>query len=266
MGMTTLLVLTLTIYMGINAYLYIFQRSLLYHPIKEIATAETYGMDVQTISLTTSDNVRIVAWYKQPKKNQPVMLYLHGNAGNLADRAEKLKNFLNQNIGMLAISWRGFGGSESGPSEEGLYNDARAGIKYLTDNGVSLDNIFLYGESLGSGVAVQMATEFKTRALILEAPYTSVVNRASEIYPYIPIKLLIKDRFNSIDKIGNVHTPVLIFHGYLDDVMPVSHGRKMLMAANEPKQARIFDHVHHTDFNYQEIAQLTYDFVVKYGK
>ncbi|MCE3233611.1 MAG: hypothetical protein K0R98_1868 [Rickettsiaceae bacterium] len=267
MGITTFILLALVLYAGINAYLYVFQRNLLYHPVKEMAGPATYGVaDTEKIDLTTSDNVKIVAWYKKTKFGKPVMLYLHGNAGNLSDRAEKLKAFLAKDMGMLAVSWRGFGGSDGSPTEEGLYNDARAAIKYLSDNGIKPENIFFYGESLGSGVAVQMATEFEVRAMVLEAPYTSISSRAAELYPYIAVKLLLKDHFSSIEKIGKVHTPVMIFHGYLDNVMPVTHGRRMLEAANEPKEARIFDHTGHTDFNFDEIAQLTHDFVSKYGK
>jgi fermentation-respiration switch protein FrsA (DUF1100 family) len=265
MIISTVVFLLVAGYLAVNAYLYICQRNLLYHPIVEMTAPANYGIeDTKLVKLKTVDNIEIVTWYHAPHHGHPVMLYLHGNAGNLADRAEKLKVFIGKGMGMLAISWRGFGGSGGHPTEEGLYNDARAAIKYLLDNGVELNDIFLYGESLGSGVAVQMAIEFKVRALVLEAPYDSISGRAAELYPYIPVKLLLKDHFDSIDKIGKVHIPLLIFHGYLDDVMPIAHGRKLMMAANEPKQMRIFEHTKHTDFNFDTISQMTYDFVEKY--
>ncbi len=249
-------------YAGINAYLYFCQRSILYLPVKEMAEPKNYGLyDTQEIHLTTKDGVKIIAWYKKPKHNEPIMVYFQGNKGNLGDRVEKLNEYINTGMGMLAVSWRGYGGSEGSPSEEGLYNDARAAIDYLTTSGVPLKDIFLYGESLGTGIAVQMATEYDTKALVLEAPYTSISTKGAELYPYIPVKLLLKDHFDSIDKIGKVKVPVMIFHGYLDQVMPIIHGRKMLQAANEPKQMRIFDHVGHTDFDFKEIARLTHDFV-----
>ncbi len=251
------------IYAGMNAYLYFCQRSILYLPVKEMAGPTNYGIyNAQLINIKTSDNVNIIGWYVPPKHNQPVMLYLHGNAGNLGDRVEKLQAYLGQGFGLLAISWRGYGPSDGSPTEDGLYNDARAGLKYLTDNGVNLKDIFFYGESLGSGVAVQMATEFAAKALVLEAPYTSIASKAADLYPYIPVRLLLKDHFSSIDKISSVHIPVLIFHGYLDQVMPISHGRRMLAAANEPKEARFFEHVGHTDFNFGETARITHEFVM----
>lgn len=264
---TSLLIAICVVYAAINAYLYLFQRHILYLPVVQMGEPKHYGMyDTELAKLKTVDNVEIVTWYTPPKHNEPIMIYLHGNAGNLGDRTEKLKAFTDKGFGMLSVSWRGYGGSGGSPSEEGLYNDARAAIKYLTDKGISLKDIFIYGESLGTGVAVQMATEYDVKNIVLEAPYTSISSRAADLYPYIPVKLLLKDHFASIDKIGKVHVPVLIFHGYLDQVMPISHGRKMLEAANEPKEARLFEHVGHTDFNFPEIAQITYDFVTNIGK
>lgn len=251
-------------YAGINAYLYFFQRSILYLPVKELSEPKNYGLhETSSVRLKTADSLNITAWYTAPKHNEPTLLYLHGNAGNLGDRTEKLEAMAGQGFGILAVSWRGYGTSEGAPTEEGLYNDARAALQYLLDNGTKLENIVLYGESLGTGIAIQMATEYNARALILEAPYTSISSRAAELYPYIPVKLLLKDHFNSIDKIGNVHIPVLIFHGYRDTVMPIHHGRKILEAANEPKEARFFDNVGHTDFDLQEISKITHDFVMK---
>lgn len=260
-----ILLAVILIYAGINAYLYFFQRSILYLPVKEMSGPKNYGIyDSEEVCLNTDDGVNITAWYIAPKRNEPVMLYLHGNAGNLGDRTEKLQAFLDKGFGMLAVSWRGFGPSDGYPNEEGLYHDARAALKYLVNLKLDIKNdIFVYGESLGSGVAVQLATENDFRAIILEAPYTSISNRAAELYPYIPVKLLLKDHFKSIDKIASVNSPVLIFHGYLDEVMPISHGRRMLEAANEPKEARFFENIGHTDFNFQEIANFTYDFVRK---
>lgn len=261
--MSLVIIAVIVIYLGINAYLYIFQRDILYLPQKNMANPEVYGLkNAKFVELTTFDNVKIYAWYVAPRTNEPVMVYFHGNAGNLADRSEKLKKFLNHGMGMLAISFRGYGPSEGTPTEEGLYNDGRAAINYLLDNKINEHDIFVYGESLGSGVAVQMAYEYKNlRSVVLEAPYTSIANRAQELYPYIPVKLLLKDQFNSLKKIKKVHVPLLIFHGYRDEVMPINHGRILLMEANQPKQARLFENIGHTDFDPDEISTYTADFI-----
>jgi pimeloyl-ACP methyl ester carboxylesterase len=264
-AMSLILLAVIVIYAGMNAYLYVFQRNILYFPTVLMGEPRNYGLyDAEPIKLKTADNILIVTWWHKPKIGEPVMVYLHGNKGNLGDRAEKLKAFADKGFGIMAVSWRGYGGSEGSPTEEGLYNDARATIQYLLDKKIPLNDIFLYGESLGSGVAVQMATEFKVRALILEAPYTSISNRAAELYPYIPVNLLLKDRFQSIDKIGKIHIPVLIFHGYLDAVMPINHARRLLQAANEPKEVRLFENKGHTDFDFHVLAGYTHEFVRKY--
>ena len=259
-----LLLIALIVYAFINAYLYFFQRSLLYLPAKHMLDPKHYGLyNMEELKLKTADNVKITAWYRPSVDKEPVIVYLHGNAGNLGDRTEKFQSLLNKDFGVLAVSWRGYGSSEGSPTEEGLYEDARAAIKYLLDKDYKLEDIVVYGESLGSGVAVQMATENNFKSVILEAPYTSIANRAAELYPYIAVKLLLKDKFDSIAKIKNVKSPTLIYHGYRDEVMPIEHGRRILEAANEPKEARFFDNVGHTDFDLEKIADITYEFVSK---
>lgn len=255
-------------YILLNIGMYFFQRSLLYHPAIQMGTPQNYGMvDTELVKLQTDDKNETLAWFTPPKDDKPIMIYFHGNAGNLADRAEKFKNFLRHTngYGQMAVSWRGYGGSSGSPTEEGLYNDGRAAINYLLNKGFKIENIVLYGESLGTGVVVQMATEYKVKAIVLEAPFTSVEDRAAELYPYVPVRLLLKDKFYSIDKIGLVKAPVLIFHGYLDNVMPIQYGRKMLEAANEPKEARFFENIGHTNFDSNETAKITYDFIEKFN-
>jgi len=259
---TSFLAGLLLIYLGINGYLYWFQRQILYLPAHSLAEPRHYNMqNTEEIHIETSDGLSLKSWFKPADQSGYYLLYLHGNAGNLGDRVEKLEDLASTGWGLLAVSYRGYGGNPGSPSEEGLYNDARAAINFLLERGVTMDHIVIYGESLGSGVAIQMATEHPFKALILEAPYTSIINRAKELYPYIPIQWLIKDRFESFKKISSVTVPVLIFHGYRDDVMPIHHGRRMLMAANDPKEAHFFDPVGHTDFDMPLLASLMKKFV-----
>jgi fermentation-respiration switch protein FrsA (DUF1100 family) len=249
-------------YTAINGYLYFFQRKILYLPAFSLAQPHHYGLQrTEEVKLHTQDGLELTAWLMKPKRSKYYMIYLQGNAGNMGDRIEKLEEFSKTGWNILAVNYRGYGSNPGTPSEEGLYLDARAAIAYLQDQGVKLDNIILYGESLGSGVAIQMATEYKFKSIILEAPYTSIVNRAKELYPYIPISLLIKDRFESINKISKTSSPLLMFHGYRDEVMPIHHGRRLLMEANDPKQAHFFDHVGHTDFDLKLLTQYMKEFV-----
>lgn len=250
-------------YVAILFYLYLYQRNIIYLPERTMEGPVSYGMvGVQELRLATVDKVNIIAWYAPPPNaDAPVIVYFHGNAGKLADRGEKLSLLQRQGLGVLAVSYRGYGGSGGSPSEEGLYEDGRAAIHYLLNQGIAPDRIALYGESLGSGVAVQMATEFKVRALVLEAPYTSVSQRAAEIYPYIPVRWLLKDHFESLAKITHIHCPVLIFHGEKDPTIPVSHGKRLFEAAEVPKELHLFPEVGHTEFDLQEITGLTAKFI-----
>lgn len=218
-----------------------------------------YGLDgAEVISLRTADDITITAWYvPPPTPDSPVVAYFHGNAGNISGRSEKLALLKAQGLGIMAITYRGYGSSGGSPTEAGLYEDARSAMRYLLEHNIAIDHITLYGESLGSGVAVQMATEFPVHALVLEAPYTSISRRAAERYPYIPVHWLLKDHFNSIAKIRQIHCPLLIFHGEKDETIPVVHGKRLFEAAKEPKTLHLYPEVDHTQFDLPEITRLT---------
>lgn len=260
--MLNLLYFVLILYVLLVVVMYAFQRQLMYHPDKRIDTPENYGLDhFDDLRATTADGVMVQLWYHAAKAGMPTIVYFHGNAAHLGNRAGKYAAFAHDGFGVLALSYRGYGASGGEPSEQGLYNDARAAIAYaLREKHIPLEKIILYGESLGSGVAVQMAAEYKIAALVLEAPYTSVVNRAAEIYFYVPVRFLIHDHYDSIAKIGAVKSPVLIFHGELDVTIPAAHGRAILQAANEPKKAYFFPHIGHTDFDSGLISSHVLDF------
>lgn len=249
-------------YTAACAYLYLFQRDILYKPDKHLELPEKYNLnEASVIKLKTDDNIAITAWYIAPKATQPTIIYLHGNTANLGKRAKKFKEFAETGFGILALSYRGFGDSEGMPTEVGLYKDARAAIQYLTEKGLNKKDIILYGESLGTGVATQMATEDKFRALILEAPYDTIIARAAELYPIFPVRLLVKDQYLSVDKIARINTPLLIFHSKDDEVMPIHHGAKLFSAAKEPKKFIVFEHSGHTKFNHSELARLTMEYI-----
>lgn len=256
-----LLSILTAVYIGACGYLYFFQRIILYLPKKQIESQEKYELgNAESIKLHTSDGVNITAWYIPAKKNNPTLVYFPGNSGNLSDRENKFRDFSNAGLGILAIDYRGYGKSEGSPSEDGLYSDARAAIKYLKEKGFKNTELILYGESLGTGVAVQMATENNYRAVILEAPYETIASRAAELYPYVPIGILLKDHFDSIHKIKNINSPVVIFHSKDDKVMPFAHGAKLFDAAKQPKIFYVFENAGHSNFNHSELATLVLEY------
>lgn len=245
-------------YMGSLALIFFIQRDLMYHPdATKPQVPASYGLEnAQEVTIQATPETRLNAWYIAPQNEMPLLIYFHGNAGNLSDRYRKIGDFTSQGMGMLALSYRGYGGSEGTPTEQGLYADARAALAYIVnEQKIPAHRIILYGESLGTGVAVQLATEVKVGLVVLESPYTSTVNRATEIYPWLPVSWLMWDRFESIDKIAQIQDPLLIFHNTGDAVIPIHHGRTLYAAAKAPKRAIWFKHQGHTDFDWARLER-----------
>ena len=168
----------------------------------------------------------------------------------MANRADFFHSLADQGFGLMALDYRGYGASEGSPSEAGFYQDASAAINYTTHTlAVLTDRIILYGESIGTGVAVQMATEFPEAALVLQSPYTSTEAVAEQRYPWLPVHFLMKDRFDSLSKMKNVHVPLLLMHGEQDVIVPVSEGKKLFAGASEPKTAIYFPQKGHNDLD-----------------
>lgn len=239
----TLLTLVALGYAALVGLLFAFQRSLLYAPGPAGPSPSAAGVgQMEEVRVKTSDGLDLLAWHSPPASSQGLtVVYLHGNAGSLAARAFKVRPLLDAGHGVLLLSWRGFGDNPGRPTEEGLYRDGRAAIAYLRDRGVRVEHMAFYGESLGSGVAVQMASETTPAAVILEAPFSSITDVAAAHYPFVPVRLLLKDRYDSASKIAAVRAPILILHGTRDAVVPLRFGRRLFDAASEPKRMEVFD-------------------------
>jgi fermentation-respiration switch protein FrsA (DUF1100 family) len=246
---TSILGMVLVGYIAILTGLYTAQRLLMYHPNTSLADPAQYNLPgISLQKLDTADGEQLIAWFAPASDAYPTILYFHGNAEHLGNRADKFRAFTDRGFGLLAVSYRGYGGSSGAPSEEGLYHDARAALAFLESKGIKATDTVFYGESLGSGVAVKLATEHAPKLLVLEAPYTSVADRAQEIYWYAPVRYLLKDIYNSLGRIKEVHAPLVIIHGEDDLTIPIHHGRALLAEANEPKTGIFLKAVGHTDF------------------
>ena len=163
------------------------------------------------------------------------LLFFHGNAGNLQNRIYKLNEIAELELNYLIIAYRGFSGNEGKPTEEGLYNDSMAAKRWLNSNNIGDNNIILYGESLGTAVAVDLGSKFPFAGIILESPFTSMVELSKIYYPYLPVNLLLKDRYDSINKISKITFPKLVMHGDKDNIVPFSMGKRMFESFSEPK-------------------------------
>ncbi len=227
----------LSLYVVVALGLALFQRSLIYNPGAAIVTPAQAGLaDAQTLRLTTEDGQTLLAWFEAPKDGRPLILYFHGKGGILADRKERFRLLASSGYGLLAVSYRGYGGSTGEPTEEGLLLDAEAAYAEATKRGFTGRRLVIMGESLGSGVATIMASRYGAAALVLDSPYLSALDVAEGRYPIFPVGLLMRDQFRSDLAIGAVHMPILMLHGEADTVIPIDSARRLFELAPEPKQ------------------------------
>ena len=219
---------SIILYVSVCTYMYVFQRNFLYHPDKNnYLRSEKLNADTKEISVPSTEGIALKAWFYKNPQNKYTVLFFHGNAGGLGNRIYKLNELKNLNLNYLIISWRGFSGNKGSPTEQGLYSDARSALKWLEKSNISKSKIILYGESLGTGVAVEVGQNQKFAGIILESPYTSIVDAAKIYYPYLPVDLILKDKYLSLKKIKNINSPTLIMHGGADIIIPIAMGKKL---------------------------------------
>ena len=230
-------------YLFILALLWFFESHLIYFPGSErrlIEPPAALGLPIERIELPTEDGVKLVAW-AMPAAAESTGLWLlicHGNAGNLSefDRPVHYAGLRGLGLSLLAFDYRGYGESGGAPSEQGLYLDADAAYRYLRESRrVPADRIVVFGHSLGSAVAIDLASRVPTAGLIVEGALTSAVDRGQELYPYIPVRRIARSRFGSLDKVAGIAGPKLFLHASRDEVIPLAHGRRLFEAAREPK-------------------------------
>ena len=224
----------ITIYVIICLVIFLSQRKLLYHPNENNYLDENKLTHKIEKVFVKSDN-RLIGWYHFKDRKYKTLLFFHGNAGNLQNRIYKLNEIAELELNYLIIAYRGFSGNEGKPTEEGLYNDSMAAKRWLNSNNIDDSNIILYGESLGTAVAVDLGSKFPFAGIILESPFTSMVELSKIYYPYLPVNLLLKDRYDSINKISKITFPKLVMHGDKDNIVPFSMGKRMFESFSEPK-------------------------------
>ena len=221
---------------GLVAVMYLLQRKLLYFPETARTPPAAVGLPAaEEITLDTADGERVIAWHVPPRANNAVVLYFHGNAGSLRLRNERFQKITADGTGLVALSYRGYGGSSGTPTEDGLLADADATYAFAIAR-YQPERIVLWGESLGTAVATALAAKSKVGRVILESPFTSAADIGASVYWYVPVRLLMKDQFHSDERIRQVTAPVLILHGTDDHVVPIAFGARLFALANEPKR------------------------------
>lgn len=244
----------------------VFQRDMIYHPGSECLEPGDAGLpEMVLVRVRTEDGLTVTGWYAPPRERiQATIVLFHGNAGSVANRAHKARAFLDQGYGVLLAGYRGYGGNPGKPSEEGLYADGRAALAWLIGRGIDANRVVIYGESLGTGVAVQLAGELKgLAAIMLESPFTRLPDLAPA-YVLTPMaEALMVDRYDNHAKIGQLTAPLLIMHGEHDGLVPIAMGRALLAAAPAEKEGVFLPNAAHNDIWEHGGSEAALDFLAR---
>ncbi len=229
------------VYGVLAGVLFFTQSRLLYYPNLPsrdlIATPGSVGLSYEPVELSTEDGLTLYGWFIPAHPARGVLLFFHGNAGNISHRLDSLKTFNDLGFATLIFDYRGFGRSQGKPSESGTYRDAEAAWRFVTEKRrVPAQDIVIFGRSLGASIAAHLAAQHKPRGLILESAFTSVPDLAASLYPFLPARWMSRFHYNTREYLKSISCPVLIVHSRHDEIIPFEHGRQLFALANEPKQ------------------------------
>ena len=239
-NLLSLLLLVAMCYGAAALYLFIMQPRLLYYPdipgrVLE-ATPAAIGLAYEDVTLQTRDGVRLHAWFIPAEHPRATVLFCHGNAGNISHRLDSIHLLHSLGLQVLIFDYRGYGQSEGNPSEAGTYRDVDAAWRYLREaRGLPASQIIVFGRSLGAAVAADLASRTRPGAVILESAFTSVPDLAAGIYPWLPVRLLSRYRYDNLDKLTRIEGPLLLVHSREDEIIPFAHGVRLFESAHEPK-------------------------------
>lgn len=245
-GVVTVFVL----YLGFALLLYLFQARFIYFPTRTlVSTPQAVKLAYEEVTFSTADGLELHGWFVPGAQMRPVLLFFHGNAGNISHRLESLLLFHELELSILIFDYRGYGKSDGAPSEYGTYRDAEAAWRFLREvRGVAAEDILLFGRSLGGAVATWLATQVTPGGLIIESSFTSIPDLAARIYPFLPVRWLARIRYNNKERITRVQCPVLVIHSQDDELIPIAHGRALFESAQEPKRLLVIRGGHNEGF------------------
>jgi len=225
-------------YLFLVGLVYVRQGSMVYYPTKDIEnTPADIGLKYEEIVLRTRDSVDISAWYVLAENERGVLLFCHGNAGNISHRIDSIKIFHELNLSVLIFDYRGYGKSKGSPMEKGTYLDAESAWDYLINvKKVQPEKIILFGRSLGSAVAAELELRHKAAGLIIESGFKSIPALGAKFFPYLPVRLISRFKYETIDKVSMIGMPKLFIHSPQDEIIPYEHGAALFEKAKEPKE------------------------------
>ena len=261
-SLKSLLLFGMAGYVALVALLYLTQRSLLYFPDPRRQHPADAGLrQAEEVMLHSADGVRVSAWHVPARESMPVVIYFQGNGGGLNLRAERFRKLTADGIGLVALNYRGYGGSGGKPSEAGIILDAKAAYDFAAER-YGAGRIVLWGESLGTGVAVALAAEKPVARVILESPYSSIADVAASIYWFVPVRLLLMDSFRSDQRIGKVTVPVLVVHGERDTVISITFGERLYEMIPGPKRFIRLPNAGHNDHDAHGLPEMLKPFII----
>ena len=237
-------------YIVLAGFLFIFQANYVYYPERIlIADPSKIGLDYENVQFETVDGVSLSGWFIPSDNSRGVILFCHGNAGNISHRLESIQIFHRLELDVFIFDYRGYGQSEGKPTEHGTYEDAEAAWRYLVEERqTSPSQVVVFGRSLGATIAAWLVQNHTPKALILESAFTSLPDIAATLYPYLPVRWLLRFEYNTAKYLGEVDCPVLIIHSREDEIMPFSHGRQLFEIAGEPKRFLEISGTHNEGF------------------
>lgn len=234
----SIIIFALVVYIGIAVLLFVLQSRLVYLPLRTItATPASLRLAYEDVTFEAGDGVKLSGWFVTAEQSRGVVLFCHGNAGNISHRLESIEIFHRLGLSVFIFDYRGYGESEGKPGENGTYLDAEASWRWLVENqGISPDSIIIFGRSLGGAIAAWLAKEHPPKALILESAFTSIRDMGADLYPWIPIRFISRFHYTTVVYLKEITSPVLVIHSPQDDIIPYSHGQRLFETANEPKE------------------------------
>ena len=256
----------LYIFLGLS--LYLLQRKILFNISGQPRDPSHYGLEaVKKIQILTNDGISLLSWYVKGNEKTPLLVYFHGNSFDIGERAYRIKRYIDKNWAVLLVSWRGYSGNKGNPTEKNLYIDGEATLKWIIQNtNYQFKDLVIYGESLGSGVAVELGKKYEFASIVLEAPFTSVVDIAQQRYRIFPIKFFVKDKFNNLEKINKLKSPLLIISGKKDEVVPHIHSKILFQEAKVVKESVFIDEAMHNNLYDFGIEKHVISFTLKVWK
>jgi len=256
------------LYFFLGLTLYLLQRKILFNTSDTPKSPSFYGLsEVTSIRILTSDKIPLLAWYFKGAKNCPILVYFHGNSFNIGERSYRIKKYIDKNWSVLLVAWRGYSGNKGKPTEKNLYIDGESTLEWIKKHtNFQYSDTVIYGESLGSGVAVELGTKFKFKFIVLEAPFISISEIAKTRYKIFPIKFLVKDKFDNLKKIKNLKSPLLIISGKKDEVIPHQHSEILYQQAKVKKKSVFIDEAMHNNLYDFGIEKEVFNFYLELWK